>query len=445
MATLSTAKTRLCGVARWLTLATLLVACTPTPVSRSTALPPAGPILQFAALTASPPQRPNGQIAQDFLDLEFRLESGETLLALSRFEGPISLRLTGQVPQTAPVELANLVTRLQREAGLNLHMTSGPANITIEFAPQAALKRLDPTAACFVAPNVSSLAEYRARRGSDALDWQNIRQRQRLTVFIPAGISPQEQRDCLHEELAQALGPLNDLYRLPDSIFNDDNFLSTLTGFDMLMLRLHYAPDLATGMDRAQVATRLPALLARLNPAGERPGLWDHPSTPRLWITAVQTALGPDTAQTARLPAAQQMLVIARSERWHDARLGLAYFALGRLQATPDAAKAAFQNAAAVFADLPDSGARLSQALLQLAAIDLATHQPANAITLTDQALPLAQAAQNAALITNLSLVKAEALTQLGQTAAATALRLDTLPAARYGFGSAQVRATLGP
>jgi len=34
--------------------------------------------------------------------------------------------------------------------------------------------------------------------------------------------SPQEVRDCLHEELAQALGPLNDLYRLPDSVFNDD-------------------------------------------------------------------------------------------------------------------------------------------------------------------------------------------------------------------------------
>ncbi len=46
-------------------------------------------------------------------------------------------------------------------------------------------------------------------------------------------------RDCLHEELAQALGPLNDLYRLSNSVFNDDNFHSVLTGFDMEMLRLH--------------------------------------------------------------------------------------------------------------------------------------------------------------------------------------------------------------
>ena len=51
-------------------------------------------------------------------------------------------------------------------------------------------------------------------------------------------------RDCLHEELAQALGPLNDLYRLPNTVFNDDNFHSVLTGFDMTILRATYAPGL---------------------------------------------------------------------------------------------------------------------------------------------------------------------------------------------------------
>ena len=60
-------------------------------------------------------------------------------------------------------------------------------------------------------------------------------------------------RDCLHEELAQALGPLNDLYHLPDSVFNDDNIHTVLTGFDMLILRAAYAPELRTGMTREQV------------------------------------------------------------------------------------------------------------------------------------------------------------------------------------------------
>jgi hypothetical protein len=83
-----------------------------------------------------------------------------------------------------------------------------------------------------------------------------------MAVFMPADVAPQEVRDCLHEEVAQAIGPLNDLYRLPDSVFNDDNFHTVLTGFDMLILRATYAPELRSGMTRAEVAAALPGILA---------------------------------------------------------------------------------------------------------------------------------------------------------------------------------------
>jgi len=50
--------------------------------------------------------------------------------------------------------------------------------------------------------------------------------------------------------------------------------------------------------------------------------------------------------------------------------------------------------------------------------------------------------AQNAALLATLMLIKAEALEAMGRVAEARALRLDTAPLARYGFGSdRQVRA----
>ena len=57
--------------------------------------------------------------------------------------------------------------------------------------------------------------------------------RKRVAIFIPVDISFQDVRDCLHEELAQALGPLNDLYRVSDSVYNDDNFHIILTSYDM--------------------------------------------------------------------------------------------------------------------------------------------------------------------------------------------------------------------
>ena len=415
---------RVCRAVRWVTLT--LAACT----AATPALPP-GPMLHFPPQTGIPSQRPNGQIAQDFLDLEFNLESGQPLQVLSRFDGPVTVTLTGQIPPVTMAEASSLISRLRHEAGIDIRLTTGPANITVQFAAFSALQRIDPTAACFVAPNVSSLAEYRARRGTEAVSWQSMRRRERLAIFIPADTSPQEQRDCLHEELAQALGPLNDLYRLPDSVFNDNNFQSTLTGFDMLVLRLHYAPGLAAGMTKAQVATRLPALLARLNPGGQRPGLWSDPDTPHAWEQAAQTVLAPGSLNAARLPAAQIMLQIARAHGWQDARLGLAYFALGRVTGSA----AAWQSAADVFATLPDQGVHLAHALLPLAAL---TPDPMAAIALADRALPLATLAQNAALIANFDLIKADALARLGQVDAARRLRLDSLAAARYGFGNAQ-------
>ena len=88
-----------------------------------------------------------------------------------------------------------------------------------------------------------------------------------VSLFIPSDASPQEIRDCLHGE--RGAGPLNDLYRLPNSVFNDDNIHTILTDFDMMVLRATYAPELRSGMTRAEVAARLPAILRRINPAGE--------------------------------------------------------------------------------------------------------------------------------------------------------------------------------
>ncbi len=399
-------------------------------------------MLSFPAIPAAPPMRPNDQIAADFMDLEFRMESGQSLSTMSRFEGPISVAVTGPVPAGAMADLTKLIARLRFEAQIDVGLATpgSEAAITIQFAAKSDLQRLEPSASCFVAPNVSSLAEYRSRRGSAALDWHGLIRRDTVAIFVPSDTSPQEVRDCLHEEIAQALGPLNDLYRLPDSVFNDDNFQSVLTGFDMLMLRLHYAPELASGMNAAQVAARLPALIAGLNPGGQYSGGWVQPSTPRAWIEAVETALGARSPVAARLPAATRMLSIAQAQGWTDNRLGFAWFAVGRLQAPDDpvAAELSYRAAAQVYATLPDNGVHLSHALMQLAAIALATGRPEVAIALADQGLPLAQRGQNAALIASMQLIKAEALALTGRDTEAAALRLDSLAAARYGFGDAQ-------
>jgi len=221
------------------------------------------------AFSTSQPRIPavsNANIATDFLSLHFELESGRALPTFTRFETPVSVRVTGSPSPHLQADLRKLLTRLRSEAGIDIQqVSSGNANITIEAVSRAEIRKALPEAACFVVPNVSSLAEFRRDRRKPKTNWSLLRERERLGIFVPSDASPQEVRDCLHEELAQALGPLNDLYRLPQSVFNDDNVHTVLTGFDMLILRAAYAPELQSGMTREQVAARLPAILDRLN------------------------------------------------------------------------------------------------------------------------------------------------------------------------------------
>ena len=89
-----------------------------------------------------------------------------------------------------------------------------------------------------------------------------------MTVYIPNTLEPYLMRLCLIEEIAQALGPANDLYGAGMSIFNDDNVHVWPTALDYLMLRVLYQPEMRTGLSRAETRRRARQVLARLNPAG---------------------------------------------------------------------------------------------------------------------------------------------------------------------------------
>ena len=400
-----------------------------------TALPAMKTFPDFAPV---PPQRSNRDIARDFLDLSFALESGRPLPRMSRFEGPITVHVEGNPPPTLIPDLDRVLTRLRREAGLDIRRVPGAqASVTVAPVPRAEIRRFLPKAACFVVPNVSGADEYRRARRGGTTSWSNLTRRERVTIFVPSDSAPQEIRDCLNEELAQAIGPLNDLYRLPDSIFNDDNVQSVLTGFDMLVLRAYYAPELRPGMTREEVAARLPPILSRLNPAGDSIPSRPLAATPRAWIEAIQTALGPGTDMTARRNAARSALAIAQRRGWHDHRLAFSHVALGRLtQATdPKFAERQFAAADAIYSRTPGTALHRAFTASQLAAAAISRGQGAEALRLLGPHLATAKRYQNAALLATLMMLKSEALALEGRAAEARAVRLDSLGWARYGFG----------
>ncbi len=428
---------------------TVLSACMSPPQSAAPASARAAsdmldlpPMKVFSDGKSTPTSRSNTSISRDFLDLSFALETGATLDRFTRFEGPITLRVTGDsVPVSLTHDLSRLLARLDREAGISITRVPAtqPAAITIETLTQAELSRRAPNTACIVVPNVSSWDEFKHARRA-ALSWTQVTTRERLSIFIPTNTAPQEIRDCLHEELAQALGPLNDLYRLPDSVYNDDNIHSVLTPFDMLILRATYAPELHSGMSRAEVARALPGILSRINPAGATGATPPVQITPRAWTEAAMGAMG-DGSLTSRLHAAKTAVSIARSEGWSDTRAGFSWFLLGRLSIATDRASAqlALTEAKRIYDARPETRFHSAHVAMQLSALALSEGRYEAAYDISAKAISAARDAENAALLASLMMTEAEALDKLGRVSEARSVRLDSLGWARYGFGSDDV------
>ena len=254
---------------------------------------------------------------------------------------------------------------------------------------------------------------------------------------MPNDASPQEVRDCLHDELAQAIGPLKDLYRLPDSVFNDDNVHTVLKGFDMMKLKAHCSPELRSGMNRGQVVQVLPRVFNRINQDGNGRAAKFPTRTPKSWAQAVQTALGPGSKTSQRITAANQALKIAKAMGWSDHRLAFAHYPSSSpmLASYPKAAFQHFVAADHYYAATPDAEPHRAYVATQYAAHAVSKGDGVRALTLIGPHIDRAARSKNAILLYTLLLLRAEALDLTGRSAEARTVRLDSLGWARYGFG----------
>ena len=110
--------------------------------------------------------RSNRDLAQDFLELTFALESGEPLPALLRYETPVRVYLRSPSLAAYRPDLEALLNRLRVEAGIDIAETRDPdqAQIFIEAVPAARIARVFPTAACFIVPGERDWKGFQSRR-----------------------------------------------------------------------------------------------------------------------------------------------------------------------------------------------------------------------------------------------------------------------------------------
>jgi hypothetical protein len=424
----------------WVAALAVLASCAAPPV-------PATRIANVTTVSFEPALRPTGvarsnaDLAEDFLDLTFALESGQDLPGLLRYEGPV--RVAIRSPQLRPYarDIDALVARFRREAGIDIsRVGDGSAQIHLVAVPSAQIQRAYPGAACFIVPGESSWEGFRSKPRRQRLRWSDQTELGTTAIFIPSDASPQDIRDCLNEELAQALGTANDIYRLPDSVFNDDNFHSVVTPFDMLMLRVLYDPTLRSGMSRGAVALQLPAILDTANPAGRGMGRSARAPESAAWKDAIEAAMTRGNPAFQRRRGAETAVSLAAAMSPRDHRLGVALLTRGRLNLRDSPASAAkdFANAYSVFRSrLGEDDIRTAQAALHVAIIALKDGNYALARSLADRAVPAALAGENAVLASGLYAIRAEALAGAGQRAEAQRARVDSLKWARLAFGDA--------
>jgi hypothetical protein len=375
--------------------------------------------------------RSNIAIADEFTAYMFATEGGVRIPRLLRYEGPVRVSLDGALGAYRS-DLQTVLAGMRQHSGIDIALTDSTANIRILQVPAAALKQIYPTAACVVVPGVRSFAEVQQRQFPR---WSRQTALSQAVVLIPDTAAPYIVRACLNEEIAQALGPVNDQYRVSDTVFNDDNVFNTLTNYDHLILRLLYSPELQTGMGPAAVRAKLPALLARLNPAGQQTG--GAPRADTRWKALIETAMNGANPRPARLDAAQKAVLRARRLGGHRLAHSLLIYGRLTLQDQPTLAAPAFQEAYQLnLSQLGQGNLRTALAAMHVAAVAIKTGEFEAVITFTTPALATAKRFRDPVLQAGIQGLRALAFAQLGQNRAAEMARVDSLAQARYAFGN---------
>ncbi len=86
----------------------------------------------------------------------------------------------------------------------------------------------------------------------------------RAVTVIRGELTPKLRSLCVHEELAQSLGLINDSPKARPSIFNDNEEFALLTRQDELMLKILYDSRLRPGMSLAEARPIVEVIAAEL-------------------------------------------------------------------------------------------------------------------------------------------------------------------------------------
>ncbi len=211
----------------------------------------------------------------EFTELGGKLVPQAAENRLHRWAEPVRLNVEfgASVPATQRaadrVAVAGYVARLARLTGQPIRMTAWRPNHTVliinaeERAAAPRIATLAPGIGTAALDSVTGMAPETYCTVFSFATGKSAVYTRALTVI--RGELPDRLRlACIHEELAQSLGLVNDHPRARPSIFNDTEEFALLTKQDELMLKMLYDPRLRPGMTLAEARPIVEAIAAEL-------------------------------------------------------------------------------------------------------------------------------------------------------------------------------------
>ncbi|MEM1316094.1 MAG: DUF2927 domain-containing protein [Pseudomonadota bacterium] len=195
----------------------------------------------------------------EFSRSDGRLEVRRSPVSLVKWQGDVTWNLEGDGVTEADREAYRvLADRLEALTGLDFVETDARPSVLILIA-SAELRRdfVQMLRRRGVADRMQLIEEWADNDlypcvGQIGWFEENGVRQSRAMIVIKEETTGRLRESCIHEELAQALGLLNDDDRVRPSIFNDDQEFALLTEHDEYLLRILYDPRLEAGMTREE-------------------------------------------------------------------------------------------------------------------------------------------------------------------------------------------------
>jgi len=190
------------------------------------------------------------QEQQAFMDIAFNQEYGDSAEGLRKWAEDIFIFIQGKPSPLAVSELKKATEEInQLSESINLHFVSqrDSANMVIFFGEKADyITLLEPEAAGFAEES----------RGFVSIAWNDRLEIVNASVCVDVVNHPdaEAQNHIIREEVAQALGLINDTKLIENSIFYQGSpGLQTYSTLDKKMIRTILNPKVTAGMCRSEV------------------------------------------------------------------------------------------------------------------------------------------------------------------------------------------------